>query len=79
MDEREQRGIELASRGGFREEGGRWIVPSQQGEGFWQRLVAAVRPSKEEIAPKDTSQGYVEKETKRQASRDESPDLSIAP
>ena len=31
MDEREQRGVELAERGSIHEEGGRWIVPSQTG------------------------------------------------
>lgn len=33
MDEREQRGIELAGRVRVHEEGGRWIVPSQSGTG----------------------------------------------
>lgn len=54
-----------------REPGGR------EQEGFWQRVVSAVRPKMEEKpAPENTGLGYVEREAKRQAGRDESPNLS---
>jgi hypothetical protein len=61
---------------------------AREQEGFWQRVVSAVRaPLKSEkdvtaSAQADNempSTGHVEREMKRQMNKDESPDLSIAP
>jgi transposase len=43
MNAREQRGVELAERGRIREEGGRWIVPSQHGDGRYSVYLAEQR------------------------------------
>ena len=40
MDEREQRGVELVERGGICEVDGRWIVPSQRGDGRYSVSLA---------------------------------------